>query len=256
MHTEFAHQAGKVLTGMFVAAIQMPAAILQLVEAAPGVKQWMTDTLHVTDLQHKAPTIRQLHLIPNYLNPSVCEFLANSFNTPEEYPDAVVSVGQKDIYLHRWVVAKGCDVLAQRWGPLWEGSQETLALDDIMSCQACSVKASHSTALLFFEFFYTGEVAWPEEKPDVESALELLVMASVYNIPYLVCEAEIALRHCVTVENSCMLLEIADHHQAQQLRRLCVHFIANGHRLVSKTERFRSLSPELCDEVKEAKEDI
>ena len=125
-----------------------------------------------------------------------------------------------------------------------------------MSCQACSIKASHSTALLFFEFFYTGKVAWPEDKPDVSSALELLVMSSVCNIPFLVCEAEVALRQCITVENSCMLLEIADHHQAQQLRKLCVHCIANGHKLVSKTERFRSLSPELCDEVEKAKEDV
>ena len=248
------------------AATQMPAAILQLVEAAPGVKQWMTDTLHVTDwsasdryLQHTAPAVRQLHPHPCILGLGTARgFLANSFNMPEEFPDAVVSVGHKDIYIHRLVVAKGCDVLARRWGPLWEGNRGTLALDEMMSCQACSIKASHSTALMFFAFFYTGTVAWPaaEEKPVAKSALELLVMASVYNIPYLVCEAEIALRHYVTVENSCTLLEIADHHQAQQLRRLCVQFIANGHKLVSKTEGFRSLSPELCDEVDMAKEDV
>ena len=73
-------------------------------------------------------------------------------------------------------------------------------------------------------------------------------MASVLDVPFLMCEAELALKHLATLENCCKLLEVADHHEAQQLRAFCLHFIANGHKLVSRTEGFQSLSPELVQE--------
>jgi hypothetical protein len=78
-------------------------------------------------------------------------------------------------------------------------------------------------------------------------------MASVYDVPYLMCEAEVVLRHKVSVENCCKLLEVADHHAAQQLRMFCLHYDANAYKLVSKAEGAESLSPELLDEAQKAK---
>lgn len=166
----------------------------------------------------------------------------------------MVSVGQRDIHFHKLVVAKGCSVLAKQWGPLWQGSRHTLAWDDILGCTECSIKPSYSTAVVFFGFFYSWKVTWPEEAPDMASALELLVRASVYDVPFLVCEAEVALRRAVTVENCCKVLEVADHHAAQQLRTFCLHFVANGHRLVSKSESYQSFNPELLQEVEAARQ--
>lgn len=159
-----------------------------------------------------------------------------------------------DIHLHKLVVAKGSEVLARQWGPLWQGSRHTLASDDILGCAECSIKPSYSTALMFFGFFYYWKVTWPDKAPDMASALELLVMASVYDVPFLVCEAEVALRRAVTVENCCKLLEVADHHAAQQLREFCLHFIANGHKLVSNNGSYQSLSPDLLQEVETARQ--
>lgn len=74
-----------------------------------------------------------------------------------------------------------------------------------MSCDECSIKPSYNTVLKFFVFFYTSNIAWPEGAPDMSLALELLVMACICNVPFLVCEAEVALRQCVTVQSCCKL---------------------------------------------------
>ena len=238
---------------LFAAAIQVPQVLLQLVKSEPAVRQWMVDKLQITDLHHRAPAVRQLHRSRVTSVVTAREYLAGSFNNVAAYPDAVVSVDGKEIQLHKLVVAKGCEVLAKRWGPLWNRSKDTLVLDSMLQCEECSVQVSYTTALVFFGFFYTWQVTWPDGEADMQSALELLFMASMYDVPYMVCEAEMALRQGVNVENCCKVLELADHHAAQQLRRFCLHFIANGHKLVSKAEGFKSLSPELLDEVDKAR---
>ena len=235
-------------------AIQVPQGLSKMLEAAPAVKKWMTDKLHITDLHHRAPAVRQLHTALD--QSSVQQYLAGSFNNPDAYPDTVVSVCQRDMHLHKLVVAKGCEVLAKRWGKLWQGSKDIIALDDMLCCKECSIQPSYSIATIFFSFFYSWQITWPKQTPDVASALELLVMASVYDVPYLVCEAEVALRRGVTVENCCKLLEVADHHAAEQLRRFCLHFIANGHKLVSGTKGLQQLSPELLQEVESARQQL
>lgn len=46
---------------LLLPAIQVPQVLLDLLAAAPQVKKWMTDKLQMTDLQHRAPAVRQLH---------------------------------------------------------------------------------------------------------------------------------------------------------------------------------------------------
>ena len=241
--------------GLYVlpAAIQLPAVLLKLLKDKPSVRKWMTDKLQVTDLHHRAPLVKQQHKDQVCCALTARQYLAGSFNNPDAYPDAVVSVASKHIHLHKLVVTKGCEVLAKRWGPLWGSGSDPLVLDGLLCCQECSIQASHSTALMFFEFFYTWQVTWPNNEADLGSALELLFMASVYDVPYLVCEAEVALSRRVSMENCCQLLEAADHHAAQQLRKFCLHYIANAYKHVSKADGFQSLSQELSEEVQKAK---
>ncbi len=87
-----------------LAAIQVPEDLLKLVRDKPAVRQWMTDKLQVTDLHHRAPLVRQQH--QDHISPSLtaCQYLAGSFNNPDAYPDAVVSVAGKGIHLHKLVV--------------------------------------------------------------------------------------------------------------------------------------------------------
>lgn len=239
---------------LLYAATQVPSTLLKLLEADPAVKTWAIDKLRITDLHHKAPAVRQIHKNPAESNMSVQQYLADGFNNPDAYPDVQVSIGKQDMHLHKWVVAKGCEVLAKRWGINWACHNDTLALDELMTCQECSITPSYSTTVMFFEFFYTWKARWPENVPKLESVLELLVMADACGVSYLHGEAEVVLRHSVTVENCCKLLEVADHHAAHQLRNFCLHSIASGFKLVSKAAGYATLSPNLVKEVEQAKE--
>ena len=120
------------------------------------------------------PAVRQLHRPGVFRGRSSHCYIAHSFNNSDTFPDAKVSVEQRDIHLHKLIVANGSEVLARRWGPSWGGSKDTLVLDELLSCHECSITPSHGAALMFFRSFYTTGIKWPEESPDMASALELL----------------------------------------------------------------------------------
>lgn len=84
---------------------------------------------------------------------------------------------------------------------------------------------------------------------DAHSALELLVLASIYNVPYLVQAAEVALKNRISNSNCFILLTVAAHHDAQQLRSFSTHYSANGFKLLSKSAGYKVLSEDLVREV-------
>ena len=107
----------------------------------------------------------------------------------------------------------------------------------------------HSTALLFLEYFYTGCVKWPGGHAELDSALELLVMACTYDVQHLVCIAEMALQALLGPDNCCSVLSIADHHQAGQLRERCLHYLKQGHWMFKTSEEYKLLSDDLKAEL-------
>ena len=102
--------------------------------------------------------------------------------------------------------------------------------------------------MLFFGYFYTGQVSWHDGQAELGAAIQLLFLACRYNVPHLVCIAEMALQQLLDVDNCCGILAIADHHDAWQLKARCLHFIRQGHRLLKDNEQIASLSPELQEE--------
>ena len=224
----------------------MPLALQKLLVDKPEVKKWMIVHLHMKDLQDGAPAVRPLPSPPVHLSKSLEENLRGSFNNPEA-ADAKVQIEEQDIHLHRWVVAKGSEVLAKRWKPEWNASGTSL--DSFLGCDSCGIQPSHTSALMFFQFFYTGAVTWSETDSDTASARELLVMASVCQVPHVLCEAETKLSRVMSLKNCCELLQLADHHDAQQLRKYCLHFIASMPDSVRDTEGYGCLSQELVGEV-------
>ncbi|KAL3132913.1 hypothetical protein ABBQ38_006827 [Trebouxia sp. C0009 RCD-2024] len=223
--------------------------LMTLINAQPSVKRWFIDALKVTDLHDGAPSVKQLHDNPVTATTSVAKYLAGDFNNTAAYPDAVVSIDGREIVVHKRVVAKACKVLARRWDPLWQSSSNPIAMGTSLCCESCSIHPSYDTALLFLEYFYTGEVRWPGRQAEVQTASELLVMACMYDVQHLVCIAEMALQCLLDTDNCCSILAIADHHQATQLRARCLHFIKQGHRMIKTSEQYRSLDKELQAEV-------
>lgn len=226
--------------------------LMTLINAQPSVKRWFIDTLKVTDLHDGAPRVQQLHDNPVTSITSVAKYLEGDFNNPAAYPDAIISIDGRQILVHKRVVAKACIVLARGWDPLWDSSSEPITVGTSMCCESCSIHPSYDTALLFLEYFYTGEVKWPGKRAEVQTASELLVMACMYDVQHLVCIAEMALQCLLDTDNCCSILAIADHHQALQLRARCLHFIKQGHRLIKTSEQYRSLGKELQTEVESA----
>ncbi len=227
----------------------MPQELLRLLSQEPRVKRWLIDELKVTDLHDGAPAVVQLHANPVTASTSVAQYLKGKFNNPEAYPDAVVLTGQQEILVHKLVVASACPVLAKHWNPLWSASSKPIAIDESLGCDACSVHPSYNTAVLFLEYFYTGSVTWAAGHAELGDALELLVMACMYDVQHLVCVAEMALHKMLDTENCCSLLTVADHHQAGQLRELCLHFIKQRHWMIRNSEEYRLLGEELQAEI-------
>ena len=233
------------------AGYQVPITLLRMLNKEPAAKRWFIDELKVTDLQDGAPPVKQLHDNPVTASTSVAAYLEGDFNNSAANPDAVVTVGGVEILVHRHVVAKACEVLRRRWDPMWSGSSRPFAIDTSLSCDACSTHPSYSTALLFLEYFYTGEVKWPGSQAELGCALELLVMAGTYDVQHLVCIVEQALESMLNMENCCTILTVSDHHQALQLQERCLHFIRQGHRMIKNTLAYSILSGELKDKVEE-----
>ena len=146
-------------------------------------------------------------------------------------------------------IVDACKVLARHWDPLWGSSSDPITMDTSLCCHQCNVHPSYDTALLFLEYFYTGEVMWPDKQADVQTAVELLVMACMYDVQHLVCIAEMALQCLLDTDNCCAVFAIADHHEAAQLRARCLHFVRQGHRLIEPSEQYRGLDHTLQAEV-------
>jgi len=105
--------------------------------------------------------------------------------------------------------------------PTWNAGNEPMQLD-----------ASHATATLFLICFYTGELCWPEEsdaRSRHECALELLQLADQYNVPVLLCAAEVALSQAIDENSCCVLLDVADSCHADQLKALCLHHMKQAY---------------------------
>ena len=223
--------------------------LMTLINAHPAVKRWFIDALKVTDLHDGAPSVKQLHENPVTATTSVAKYLEGDFNNPAAYPDAILCIDCQQIHVHKRVVARACTVLARHWDPLWSSSNDPIAMDTSLCCHHCNIHPSYSTALLFLEYFYTGEVMWPDKQADVQTAVELLVMACMYDVQHLVCIAEMALQCLLDTDNCCAIFAIADHHEAVQLRARCLHFIKQAHRLIKSSEQYRGLDRTLQAEV-------
>ncbi len=164
------------------AGYQVPKWLLKLIEDMPAVKRWLIKDLGALDLHSGTPPIKQLHDNPVTANTTLANYFADSFNNPAMYTNAVVIVGAQEIHLHKFIIAKACSVLATQWEPLWARSDDAMVLK--VFCEATGSNVSHAGALTFFEFLYTGEIRWPDGDPDAVSAFELLVLASVYDVPF------------------------------------------------------------------------
>ena len=211
--------------------------VLQALQDHPSVKQWLVSVVGMHDLSDGDPAV--LHSMDDTIKMALfSQHVGPDFNNQDAYTDAqVMSSDGVLIHVHKHIVAKACPYLAMASSPTWNAGNEPVKLD-----------ASHATATLFLKYFYTGELCWPEG-PDAPSrhqcALELLQLADKYNVPVLLCAAEVVLSQAVDENTCCELLDIADTYHAEQLKGLCLHRVKKAYGIVRDTEEFRALSAPL-----------
>ncbi|DBB07706.1 TPA: hypothetical protein ACH3X3_009132 [Trebouxia sp. C0006] len=211
-----------------IQGLPVPAMLAKHLRGKPAVKKWMVNCLGATDTQSGAPSICQHHPNPVTATTTIAAQFCGLFNNSAKFPDAVVVAAGWEILVHKLIIAKACTALANHWNDtVWRDSGARATLDG--SSPECSIEeTSYNTAVMFLDFFYTGVLRWPDNLADSMTAAELLVLANKYQVPYLVCEAERALRSVVTIESCCDILTLADWHQAQQLKQYCLAYIAGG----------------------------
>ena len=209
----------------------------------------MVEEMGVTDVYVGVTPVKQPHPNSVLVAGSTPFRLAGMFNNQQAYPDAIIFIGNEKIYLHRVVIRMTCPSLAQHFDACWSNGPIRL---DGLGCPECNITVSHSTALTFLEFLYTGNVKWSQAGPDCTSASELLLLADMYNVPYLVCEAEVALKAYTDFANCCAICNVADHHNTEQLRAYSIHFIRASQDHVRQQDDYQYLRPEPRAEIESA----
>jgi len=98
------------------------------------------------------------------------------------------------------------------------------------------------------DYMYSDTVDIPEDE-----AVEVMTTANEFNLDRLktICEEFIA--QGVDCENVSWLFEICDRIEATQLKAFCFYFLRKEFDTVSKTEAFKSLSPDVLQEVTKLK---
>lgn len=216
------------MMSVHVTGLQVPPMLAKHLVGKPAVKQWMVESLGAMDMQTGAPVTKQRHPNPVTATTTAADQFHEMFNNSAKFPDAVVVAAGQEILVHKLIIAKACTSLANHWNDtVWRNSGARATLDG--TSPQCSIHdTSYDTALLFLEFFYTGQVRWPDNTADPRTAAELLVLANKYQVPYLICEAELALRSAVSLDSCCDILTLADWHFADQLKQYCLAYIAAG----------------------------
>ena len=224
---------------------QVPDILVDLLKKHPkDVKKWMVESLGMTDLHRGIPPVRIVSAVGVPSSTTVPAYLCDSFQD-NRWSDLTVTVDGNPIYLHKVVIAPQCSVLEAQWA---SSMDSTMTLQETFF-DSFNTNLSHSTACMFFKYFYTFKVNWPQGSPDPQSALELLCLASFYHMEHLLSVAEVALKGFVTLDNCCHMLQRAAYVRADQLKEFCLYYAANGYKMVKATEGYRQLDAVTAKEV-------
>ena len=168
--------------------------------------------------QAGAPLCKQRHSNPWNL--------AAKFNNLKHFPNAIVEAEGQHIHVHTFIIGNTSEALAKCWSnDIWHNADGIISLSH--DCPGLG-DITYPIALTFLEFFYTGQVRWPDGTPDVTTAAQILVLAYKFDVPYLVCEAEMALQSLVTVDCCCPMLVLVDKHNAVRLQHHLLEYIVAG----------------------------
>ena len=272
---------------MLVIGVSIPEALTKYLADRPAVRQWMVQQLGVCDLETGVPVVKWLHkkptiparrrctasldnwrclpdavvlvqdrqiLVHKGIIGRACPALAASWKpgyscqaqlpqppaAPQNATTGSASSGPTGSALPAEEAGRQC-----RLNLL---SRQTVTVDCF--CDECSISHTDSaTAYMLLDWMYTWKLTWPSGDIDADTACQMLVFADMYDVPFIMAEAQIALRNQVDVQSCCGILQMAWHHNACELEEFCLSFITGAH--ASNTDQLSLLDDVLKRKLKQ-----
>lgn len=170
------------------------------------------------------------------LEREIQESVECNFQRPSPSSDLCFRLNNTRFYVHRSIVGGRCEFFDAQFK---SGMKDANAkeIDVIPQSEPSSFQG-------FLRYLYLDQV---DITP--ENVIDLLELASFYQVKHLLGLCELFLKHGVDVENACEILEIADRHSSLQLKRFCLGFIIDHFDDVKETEGFGKLSRDLLIDV-------
>lgn len=117
---------------------------------------------------------------------------------------------------------------------------------------------TYPAARAFLRSFYSGtldvESSFLGDGDLQEALLDVLRLADLYRVPWLIWECGVQLVPLVRPENVCAILEEANRHQAEELKDHCVRLLGEWRQLLEGAPGYNELNQEMKDLIT-AKED-
>ena len=217
----------------------MPAHLLALLSEHPSTKTWLVRDLGMLDLPSGALPVEQLSSDP--VSQGWAKHLTESFNNTDCYTDAVLEVHGHAIHVHKFVIAHQCPALDTACS--WGSGKKSVMLD--VKCPVTGFMASYETVLAFLKYLYTGVITWPAREEQMHRAQGIVLLASRYQMPWILTEAEKALLRSVSRDNCCQLYVFCDVHLAERLKAYCEHCIRAELPMLQSTPDFLALPQHL-----------
>jgi speckle-type POZ protein len=133
----------------------------------------------------------------------------------QEGADVTFQVGDEKFAAHRCVLAARSAVFkAELFGPMKEGTTDTVAIDD-------------SPFRLLLVFIYCDSIPEFEEEEEEFMLQHLLVAADKYDVPRLRLMCGQKLCRCINTDTVPTILELAEQHHCQGLKDACLDFLSS-----------------------------
>lgn len=157
----------------------------------------------------------------------------------EKFSDVKLIIGDKELNVHKNVLAARSRVFAAMFDhPMKEQQENKVEIEDI----------DYDVMQQILHFIYTGKV-------NVEKAIplysDLLIAADKYELDglKLLCEDSLIVK--LSLRNVGTLLNLADRHKADELKKAAMKFIANHSKVLADSKKFKAdmtaLSPLLAE---------
>jgi len=153
----------------------------------------------------------------------------------KHFSDVIFLVEGRRIYGHKNILVSRSNYFRTMFlGKLRESIQDEIPISGV----------NYITFLAFLEYVYTESL-----DIDVNEAVDLLVLANLYQFDKLKLDLSYVIERYMLVENCCVLLQHAHHNQAAQLEKVCVDFVIKNFEVVKNSPGFGALEEELVESI-------